>query len=272
MATSDTEQNKLEQLRQSIDACDRQLAALFEERMQLVLGVADYKLENGLAIFDSAREKQILQAAAEKYGSQFPREMQQFFRSMMRVSRALQARKLFPYNIVLIGFMGTGKSTVGQILADHLGRRFVDLDAQLEREQRTTIAEIFRSQGENVFRQLEQEMIAKYSGEGERVLSCGGGAVLRKDNVDLLRSSGCLVLLEADPDTIYKRVRRSQERPLLNGDMTPRAIGERLAERAEAYSKAADIRIWTEGKAPADVADEIVRQLCEKAALDDDFR
>src|SRR3989338_6623192 len=109
-------------------------------------------------------------------------------------------------NIILIGFRGTGKTTIGKMLAQRLGKEFVDADAYLEQREGNTIKDIFAEGGENLFREIETHVIAELCQLNNRVIATGGGAILREENLKALKKSGIIVLLDADVDPIYKRI------------------------------------------------------------------
>ena len=165
-------------------------------------------------------------------------------------------------NIALIGFMATGKSTVGRILADRLGYMFVDTDEEIVRRTGLEIAEIFTSEGETVFRGLEMRVVAEASASEKTVIACGGGVALDKGNVDALRSTSRLILLTANVDEILNRVKGDTSRPLLNVGDREKAVTVRLEERMPHYLKAADAIVDTTGSTPKEVA-ERVAQLME---------
>jgi len=163
-------------------------------------------------------------------------------------------------NIVLTGFMGTGKTEVGRVLAQRLGYVLVDVDDEIEKEQKMKISDIFCRAGELAFRDIEAGMIKKLAQLGKAVISTGGGAVLRQENIDSLRSKGVLVCLTASAETIFDRTKRSNDRPLLKVDDPLGKIKELLAFRQPCYQKA-DIAIETEGKTPIEVAEEIIEKV-----------
>jgi len=160
-------------------------------------------------------------------------------------------------NVVLTGFMGTGKSEVGRILAHRLGHVLIDVDEEIEKEQKMKISDIFREFGEPAFRDIESAMIKILAERESAVISTGGGAVLRRENMDVLRNKGVIVCLTASVETIYDRTKRSKDRPLLKVDDPLGRIKELLALRQPHYEKA-DIIVDTEGKSPMTVADEII--------------
>lgn len=163
-------------------------------------------------------------------------------------------------NIYLIGFMGVGKSTIGKLLAEEMNGQLVEMDEAIEAEQKMTINEIFTEHGEAYFRDLESALVARISRESNQIVSCGGGAVLREENVANMKKSGKIVFLSATPETIYQRVRYSTNRPLLNGNMNVEYIAELLEKRRALYEGAADVTIATDGKE----VQEIVREVIEK--------
>ena len=153
-------------------------------------------------------------------------------------------------HIFLIGFMGCGKSTNAECLAEMTGARQVEMD-------------IFEEKGEAYFRELETELIKSFAGVEPAVISCGGGAVLKEENVRLMKESGKIVLLTAEPGTIYERVKDSTERPVLNGNMNVGYIEELMEKRRPKYEAAADVKVATDGKTAEEICGEIL-EVCGK--------
>lgn len=143
-------------------------------------------------------------------------------------------------NIIICGFMGSGKSTVGTELAKITGRRFIDTDALIEKEQGVAIKAIFATHGEEYFRELEYECCKKISELKNCVISTGGGTLTFDRNVDVLKSGGKIVFLDADFDIICERIGNSKSRPLFQDKEKARELYE---ERQEKYLNAADIVI-----------------------------
>lgn len=162
-------------------------------------------------------------------------------------------------NLVLIGMMGSGKSTVGSLLAARLGRRFADTDAAVERVAGASVQATFDRAGERVFRALESEEVRKLAALRGQVLAVGGGAVLDPSNVTFLRATGDLVLLDAPPKELAARMGDDNTRPLLAGagDPVPRLANLR-AERDEVYRAAAAHLVDTHGRTPAEVAERVL--------------
>lgn len=167
--------------------------------------------------------------------------------------------------IVLVGFMGTGKSTVARLLAGRLGIGRVDLDEEIEREAGCTIAELFDTKGEAHFRDLESNVLARLMAEDRPlVLATGGGAVLREANREAMLRSGFVAALTALPERIIERVSGDGARPLLRGDVGER-VRRLMAERKHAYDFA-HIKIDTTDLKPDEVADRILAAVKESTA------
>ncbi|MCD8108894.1 MAG: shikimate kinase [Clostridiales bacterium] len=164
-------------------------------------------------------------------------------------------------HIFLIGFMGVGKSTVSQKLKELMKADEMDMDAAIVRETGMSISEMFERFGEDFFRKKETELLRRIAGSDPMIVSCGGGCVLREENVAVMRECGTIVLLTAEPTTIYHRVRYGTGRPILNGHMNVDYIAGLMEKRRAAYEGACDLSISTDGKRPAQIADEIVRQM-----------
>ena len=163
-------------------------------------------------------------------------------------------------NIVLTGFMGTGKTAVGKKLSRLLNMELVDVDTEIEKSQKMTVKEIFKNFGEPRFREIETEMIKKLSGKENIIISTGGGAVLKQENMDILREKGIIVCLMAKPETILSRTSHNSNRPLLHVEDPFGKINELLNFRKPFYERA-DIMIDTEGKTPIQIAEEIIEKI-----------
>lgn len=163
--------------------------------------------------------------------------------------------------VFLTGFMGVGKTRVGRILARELGRCFLDTDRMIEQRAGRTIAEIFADEGEAHFRQLERDCVLETCQRPDAIVALGGGAVTRADNVEAVRCAGVLVCLKADVDTIFARVRRRSNRPLLAG-LDPQAqrakIESLLRERAPYYDQAHIELYTTQAQTPEETAGQLL--------------
>ncbi|MBN1177560.1 MAG: shikimate kinase [Dehalococcoidales bacterium] len=167
-------------------------------------------------------------------------------------------------NIALIGFMGTGKTTVGKLLAEKTGKEFVETDAIIVEKAGRSIPEIFRQDGEIAFRELEITVIGEVAARKNAVIACGGGAVLNKINIDRLRKVSEIVCLTASPQVILKRTSAdTDERPLLAVTDRTRQIEELMKFREPYYKRSADIIINTSRLNTVTVAERIIEKLKE---------
>jgi len=163
-------------------------------------------------------------------------------------------------NIILTGFMGTGKSSVGKQLALRLDYRYIDLDALIVAEAGLSINEIFARDGEAAFRVLESRLLLSLKDDKGIVLSTGGGAVIAGDNRRMLHELGIVINLVAPAEEILHRLRHEHDRPLLNDDKSLERIKELIAFREPFYADA-DLRIETSGKTVDGIVDEILISL-----------
>ena len=173
--------------------------------------------------------------------------------------------------IYLTGFMGSGKSTVGPKLAEALGRRFFDLDEVIEQRSEKTIAQIFQEEGEDFFRQVESETLKELSTRHLAVIALGGGAILELENLNLVKETGILICLMAEPAEIYRRVGNSSKRPLLQGPHGNASSEEAIYQHIEfllrirqPYYEEADLSIETTGKSVEEIVEEILEKLKAK--------
>lgn len=168
-------------------------------------------------------------------------------------------------HVFLIGFMGAGKTTVGRILADTMGRPFVDLDAQIERDAGLLIPQIFAEKGEDAFRELESEALAGLSESPRSVVACGGGIVLRAENRRVLKNLGTTVYLEVSAGEALARIGDVEGRPLL-AEGGPAAAATLLEGRRGLYRAVADLVVETDACDPAQIADAIAARLSRDRA------
>lgn len=165
-------------------------------------------------------------------------------------------------NVILTGFMGTGKSSLGKMLATRLGRPFVDIDKKIEDEAQLTIPKIFEQFGEAHFRELERSAVRELVKRRGLVIATGGGTIKNEENLRLLKSSGVLVCLTATPEEIFRRTARRGERPVLDGGGKERleTIKRLLAERKKFYDRA-DYHVDTTEWSPIQIIDAICKYL-----------
>ena len=166
--------------------------------------------------------------------------------SRLCAETSLELRKKFG-NVVLCGFMGSGKTTCGRLLAEETGRRFVDLDDFIERRAGRTVAEIFAQQGEAAFRDLEARAVRELSHMQGLVVAAGGGTLLQPENAAALRANGVIVLLDISLQTARERLKGDSARPLLHRDDGSDAVGDLYRARAERYRAAADLTAAADG-------------------------
>ena len=168
------------------------------------------------------------------------------------------------HHIFLIGFMGTGKSTISAELKEMLHRECLEMDQMIVESQKMPISEIFEKYGEDHFRDIETQTLIGLKDHEPAIVSCGGGIVVRQENISHMKESGKIVLLTATPQTIYERIKDSTDRPGLNGHMNVEYIRELMEKRREKYEAAADLIVATDDRSIEEICREIiegVRQL-----------
>ena len=165
-------------------------------------------------------------------------------------------------NLFLIGYRGTGKTTVAGILARRTGRSWTDSDVQIERLAGKPIADIFRDDGEEAFRDMESQVIAQLARQDGTIVACGGGAILRPVNRRAFAQSGTVVWLQAEAETIQTRLSADSQTAPRRPDLTPSGglpeIQQLLAEREHLYQQCADYQVNTEEKTPQQVVEEFL--------------
>lgn len=170
--------------------------------------------------------------------------------------------------VYLAGFMGSGKSTIGPILANTLGFEFVDIDKFVEKRTDKRIIDIFTTDGEQAFREIERASLLEVSTRDHCVISLGGGTIANEENFQLIRGSGVIVYLQLSPEEVLQRVHRRTDRPLLAGaggtklplEEVQQRVQELLKRREQFYARA-DVVIQTDRKRVGATVDEIVRRL-----------
>ncbi|MGI6537384.1 MAG: shikimate kinase [Caldicoprobacterales bacterium] len=161
--------------------------------------------------------------------------------------------------IFLIGFMGTGKTTIGQILAKNIGMEWLDLDCLIEQQVGETISDIFTSRGERWFRNKETEILEKVSRKPNIVLSTGGGVVLNPNNIELMKKKGMVVALTAEVNTLWERLKGNSNRPLLQGKNPKNALVQLYIERETFYNKG-HFSIQVDNRSPENIAEDIIEK------------
>ena len=173
--------------------------------------------------------------------------------------------------LALVGYRGTGKSTVGRLVAERLGRPFVDADAALEARLGRSIRSVFEECGESAFRDREEALLAELTSTPGRVLATGGGVVLRESNRAALRRFGFVVWLTAEPCNLAARLQKGAAagvRPALTAAGTLGEIADVLSARTPLYRAVADAEIATDGRTPVEVAREVLASFADRRAVD----
>lgn len=169
-------------------------------------------------------------------------------------------------NIILIGFMGCGKSTVGYRLSYALRRTMIDTDKWIEKKQEMTISEIFATLGEAAFRQMETACLQTLiETENGRIIPTGGGLPMKEENHAFLKKLGRVYYLRVTPEVVYERLKGDTTRPLLQGDNPKEKIKDLLENRAPIYEKCADYIIDVSDKSFEEIIGEIVKKEKERA-------
>ena len=163
-------------------------------------------------------------------------------------------------NIVLMGFMGAGKTTIGKKLANALKYEFIDTDEWIEKEKGRKISDIFAEDGEAVFRDMETDLLKRLQGSEEKfVLSIGGGMPVREENRALLRNLGIVIYLKTSKEEIIRRVSGNKNRPLLQGGDLEEKVTNLMNAREQIYIETAHMEVITDGKNPLGVIEEILK-------------
>ena len=164
------------------------------------------------------------------------------------------------YNIYLVGFMGTGKTSVGRALSKRLRLKFVDMDESIVKKEKRSINDIFDTEGEPYFRKVEKEALKEVADRVAQVVACGGGIVIDPENIEVMKKTGKIIALTARPQAILERTKKYTHRPLLNVAEPEAKIEELLRIRRPYYAKA-DFSIDTSDLSVKQVAQSIVRLL-----------
>lgn len=260
--------NDLELYREQLAKCDDKIIDALVERNSIIEKIMAYKEEYKMPILQPEQEKkQNSQLMVKLHDNKYKDEIYDVFRRIVRNSKRIQARKLFSYNIILIGFMGSGKSTISEFLSTMFAMDVIEMDQIIAEREEMSIPDIFATYGEEYFRNLETELLVEMQSEKNKIISCGGGVALRAQNVAEMKKNGRVVLLTAHPETILDRVKDSDDRPLLNGNKNVEFISNLIESRREKYESAADIIVHTDQKTVLEICEELIKKLTE---MDDD--
>lgn len=253
---------QLEMLREDLAQCDEILLNTLLMRNRIVEQIMAVKEANNLPILQPEQEKkqaEWLEKALE--GKKHRKRVVSVFNAVVQNSKKIQARKLFNYNIVLIGFMGSGKTTISSYLSTMFAMDVVEMDKIIAEREGMSISDIFETHGEQYFRDAETNLLIEMQSRKNVVISCGGGTPLRECNVVEMKKNGKVVLLTADPEEILNRVKDSHDRPLIENNKNVEFIRNLMESRREKYEAAADIVIQTDGKTELQICEELVQRL-----------
>ena len=251
--------NQLEVLRESLGQCDEIILDALLMRNRIVEDIMVYKEANNVPILQpeqEAKQKEWLERRMQE--KRHKNEVADVFESITRNSKKIQARKLFNYNIVLIGFMGAGKSTISDYLKTVFAMDIIEMDQIIAERAGMSISDIFETYGEQYFRDCETNLLIEMQSRTNVVISCGGGTPMRECNVVEMKKNGRVVLLTAKPETILDRVKDSHDRPLIENNKTVPFIADLMSKRREKYEAAADIIIETDGKSELEICEELI--------------
>ena len=230
--------NDLEMYREQLALCDDKIIDALVERNSIIEKIMAYKETYGMPILQPAQEaKQKKQLDEKLKDNKYQEEIQDVFRRILRNSKRIQARKLFSYNIVLIGFMGAGKTTISDYMSTMFDMRLVEMDQEISERQEMSIPDIFATYGEEYFRNLETELLKELQTGKNCIISCGGGVALREENV--------------------------VEMKMLKGNNNVEFIADLMEKRREKYEAAADVVIQTDNKTILQICEELIVKLTE---------
>ncbi len=194
----------LDDLRKEIDIVDKEILKLYERRMKIVKDVAIYKGKNHILIANASREKKVIEnIVLNLENKEIKEEAIELFKKIILLSKVYEHRILNHKNIVLIGMPGSGKSSIGKLIAKDLSMKFVDIDKYIEEKEEKTIDEIFKS-GENHFRKVESNYISSLNPLFNAVISTGGGVILREENMENLKKNSIIVFINRPLKSIIK--------------------------------------------------------------------
>ena len=230
--------SQLEEIRERLDLCDKKIVSVLEERMDIIKEIMVYKKENGLPILQPEQEKrQRKMLLTHVDENTYKDEILDIFTYIVENSRRIQAKTLFTHNILLIGFMGAGKSTVSTYLSKILASPQVEMDEEIVKKEGMSINKIFEEYGETYFRNCETNLLIELQKKNNQIISCGGGVALRDENVAEMKKNGKVVLLTASPEVILERVKDNDDRPLLRGNKNTEFISNMMEQRRGSKSR-----------------------------------
>lgn len=252
--------DKLENLQNHLEMCDEIILDALTMRYRMIEEITAYKRKHDLPIVQPEEEEKKRSLLLHRIDDRFLADnVMDVFENILLNSKKIQFRQLFDYNIVLIGFMGSGKSTVSRALGQIFAMDVIEMDQVIADREGMSISEIFEVHGEEYFRNLETELLRELQNRKGVVISCGGGVPMRDENVIEMKKNGKVILLTASPETILNRVKNNHDRPLLENNKNVTFISELMEKRRNKYEAAADIVIQTDGKSAFEICEEIIR-------------
>ncbi|WP_206460127.1 shikimate kinase [Anaerovorax sp. IOR16] len=255
-----------EDVRKRIDTIDDALMELLTKRMSISLEMAEAKKQKGLPLFDAARENEILEKISNfskefnpKNAMQIHSATEKVYAQIMTQSRRIQSNILLPNVIYLIGYMGSGKTTVGKELSQVTGFSFIDMDTKIQLSEHNSIRTIFNEKGEPYFREKETALLETLSHKKEIIVSCGGGIVLNENNRKLLKDSGGCIFLDGFPRDMFERIKADPNRPNAyfeteNEEQRLTQFNRRYQKRKDFYLEAANRTIFIDKETPEQIA------------------
>lgn len=258
-----------EDVRKRIDTIDDALMELLTKRMSISLEMAEAKKQKGLPLFDAARENEILEKISNfskefspKNAMQIHSATEKVYAQIMTQSRRIQSNILLPNVIYLIGYMGSGKTTVGKELSQVTGFSFIDMDTKIQLSEHNSIRTIFNEKGEPYFREKETALLETLSHKKEIIVSCGGGIVLNEKNRKLLKDSGGCIFLDGFPRDMFERIKADPNRPNAyfeteNEEQRLTQFNRRYQKRKDFYLEAANRTIFIDKETPEQIAEGI---------------
>ena len=255
---------KLSIMREDLGQCDEIILSALLMRNRIVEDIMSYKEKHDLPILQPEQEeRQRIWLESRLEGKRHSKEIISVFKSINKNSKRIQARKLFRYNLVLIGFMGAGKTTMSDYFSTMFAMDSVEMDQVIARREGMTIPDIFEVHGEEYFRNCETDLLIEMQSRKNTVISCGGGVPMRDRNVAEMKKNGRVILLTATPETILERVKDDHSRPLLENNKNIPFIQSLMDKRRDKYEAAADIIIPTDGRSIQAIGEEIISRLRE---------
>ena len=250
--------------------CDKKIAALLEERFNKSLQMANFKMMNNKPITDLAREKEIVTSFTKLINNNtFTRnnkfDFKVIIKTIINISKRIQYEKIYKHNIIIIGFMGVGKTRIGRNIASKTGVNFLDIDRQIEKRLLMKIPDIFNILGEDYFRKIEREIILNISKNFYGIISTGGGSILLDENVNKLKKLGKIFYLKSSPKSIYNNLKYSyKNRPFLRNNFNIGYISKLMDSRKHLYENICDYKIDVDGVPIEEIVSCILKKVSSK--------